>query len=333
MSDLIDSGNANLLIIDDDVTVIQILGKTLNGLGRVRYATNGADAIALALREPPDLVLLDAEMPGMSGFEVLKAMREQSALEHVPVIFVTSHNSQEMEEEGLARGAADFIGKAIRPAIVAARVKTQLRLKRAVDRLRTLSSLDALTGLANRRTLDEVLLTECRRAQRARSPVSVLMVDVDHFKRYNDTYGHGPGDTVLIAIAKAMQACTSRPADLVARYGGEEFAVVLPDTDGAGAMKVAHTLLEHVMGLQIPHSGAESGILSLSIGIAAFDKDCPHWADEVVDRRDRANASPEVCSTALLATADQALYAAKHGGRARAILNRFEGYMPSAAAD
>ena len=327
-----DLTRANLLIVDDDVTVVQILGKALNSIGRVRYATNGKDALALALREPPDVVLLDTEMPGMSGFEVLTTMRAQPTLEHVPVIFVTSHNSQDMEEEGLARGAADFIAKPIRPAIVVARVKTQLRLKIALDRLRKLSTQDALTGIANRRTLDEVLLTECKRAQRARSPMSVMMVDVDHFKRYNDTYGHGPGDDVLIAIARALEACTSRPADLVARYGGEEFVVVLPDTESAGALKVAHTLLDTVKALHIPHSGAESGQVSLSIGIATFDKDCPHWDDALTDLRDRADTSPEVSTIKLLATADQALYAAKQGGRARAVLRHFDGPMPIEAA-
>lgn len=314
MPETIDSNSANLLIVDDDITVIQILGKALHGIGRVRYATNGADALALLLREPPDVVLLDAEMPGMSGFDVLSTMHKQPALEHVPVIFVTSHSSQEMEEEGLALGAADFIAKPIRPAIVLARVKTQLRLKQALDRLRKLSALDALTGIANRRTLDEVLMIECKRAQRARSALSVLMTDVDHFKRYNDTYGHGPGDQVLIAIANALQACTSRPEDLVARYGGEEFAVVLPNTDSAGALKVAQTLLAYIQALQMPHSGSDSGCVSLSIGIATFDKDCPHWAEEAADLRDGASTSSTTCSTALLSAADQALYAAKQGG-------------------
>ncbi|WP_426305902.1 diguanylate cyclase [Acidovorax facilis] len=328
MPHLIDSHSASLLIVDDDIAVIQVLAKTLTQIGRVRYALNGVDALRLAMQEPPDVILLDAHMPDMSGFEVLNAMRAQSRLEHVPAIFITSHTGEEMEEQGLASGAADFIGKPFRPAIVAARVKTQLRLKLAMDRLRKLSSTDALTGLANRRTLDESLLIECKRTQRSRNPISVLMLDVDHFKRFNDTYGHGAGDDALTRIARAIQTSTNRPADLAARYGGEEFVLVLPDTDGAGAMTVATTLMAYVAQLKIPHIASDTGFLTISIGIGCFDKESDHWAATPVHMRDHPDTPPPACATALLGTADQALYAAKEGGRARAVLKRFNGFMP-----
>ena len=220
MPHLLDSGPASLLIVDDDITVVQVLAKALAGIGSIRYALSGADALRLLEQEPPDVVLLDAHMPGMSGFDVLGAMRAHPQWEDIPAIFITSDTSQGMEEEGLAQGAADFIGKPFHPAIVAARVRTQLRLKRALDRLRQLSSIDALTGIANRRTLDETLLRECKRSQRSRTAIAVLMLDVDHFKRFNDTYGHGAGDDVLVQIARALERSSNRPADLVARYGG-----------------------------------------------------------------------------------------------------------------
>jgi len=328
MPNLIDPTSANILIVDDDITVIQVLAKTLTAIGRVRYALNGADALRLALQEPPDVFLLDADMPGMSGFEVLSAMRLQPSLEQVPTIFITSHNSEEMEEKGLASGAADFIGKPFRPAIVAARVKTQLRLKLAVDRLRTLSAIDALTGIANRRTLDEALMMECKRTQRSHTPLSVLMLDVDHFKCFNDTYGHGAGDDALIGIARAMRACTNRPADLPARYGGEEFALILPDTDGAGAMTVASSLMANVARLKIPHTASGTGFLTVSIGVGCFDKESARWADCREGLRDVSASSPSACASALLTTADQALYAAKSNGRANAVLKRFDGFMP-----
>ena len=136
MPHLLDSGPASLLIVDDDITVVQVLAKALAGIGSIRYALSGADALRLLEQEPPDVVLLDAHMPGMSGFDVLGAMRAHPQWEDIPAIFITSDTSQGMEEEGLAQGAADFIGKPFHPAIVAARVRTQLRLKRALDRLR-----------------------------------------------------------------------------------------------------------------------------------------------------------------------------------------------------
>ncbi|RLJ40160.1 diguanylate cyclase [Acidovorax sp. 106] len=327
----LDSDRANLLIVDDDITVIQVLAKALAGIGSVRYALNGTDALRLAEQEPPDVMLLDAHMPGMSGFEVLGAMRAQPLLEDVPVIFITSHSSQEMEEEGLAKGAADFIAKPFHPAIVAARVRTQVRLKRALDRLRQLSSTDALTGVANRRTLDELLLQECKRAQRNRAPLSVIMLDVDHFKRFNDTYGHAAGDEALKAVAQAMLASTNRPTDLVARYGGEEFAAVLPGTDGSGAMTVSKALMQNVAHLKIPHVASETGFLTVSVGISCCDQESLPW-DMPRDGHDDPLTTPvpTVCATALLSTADQALYAAKQAGRARVSLLRWQGGSDSA---
>lgn len=330
MSPPLDSDRASLLIVDDDISVIQVLAKALAGIGSIRYALNGSDALRLAEQEPPDVVLLDAHMPGMTGFEVLVAMRAQPLLEDVPAIFITSHSSQEMEEEGLAKGAADFIAKPFHPAIVAARVKTQLRLKRALDRLRQLSSTDALTGVSNRRMLDETLPQECKRAQRNRTPLSVIMLDVDHFKRFNDTYGHVAGDDALKAVANAMLASTNRPADLVARYGGEEFAVVLPSTDGAGAMAVARTLMDNVAALKIPHVASETGFLTVSLGIGCFDQESSHWNAPPAGLRDQASSAAQpVCDAMLLKTADESLYAAKQGGRARAVLARCHGAIDS----
>jgi diguanylate cyclase (GGDEF)-like protein len=312
---------ASLLIVDDDITAIHALIKILSGIGSIRYALNGSDALRLAEQEPPDVVLLDVQMPGMSGFEVLGAMRSQPRLMNMFAIFVTGHSSVEMEEEALAQGAADFITKPFHPAVVAARVRTQLRLKRALDQLRQLSFTDALTGVANRRLLDESLLQECKRARRDRTPLSVLILDVDHFKRFNDTYGHGAGDAALIGIAYAMLASTNRPGDLIARYGGEEFAVVLPGTDGSGAMAVARALKQNVDQLKIPHVASDTGFLTISVGVAWFDHGSLLRETATEGHKDHlCSPGPEMCATALLGTADQALYAAKKAGRAQVSL-------------
>uniref|UniRef100_UPI0040368C51 GGDEF domain-containing response regulator n=1 Tax=Roseateles sp. TaxID=1971397 RepID=UPI0040368C51 len=311
-------------MVDDDLTVIQVLSKCLSGLGRLRFATDGEAALRLAREDPPDLLLLDAEMPGMSGFEVWEAMRAEPSLQDVPVIFVTSHSEEGMEEKGLALGAADFIAKPVRPAIVAARVRTQLRLKLAIDRLRRMATTDALTQCANRRVLGERLADEWSRAVRRMRPLSILMLDVDHFKMFNDVYGHLRGDEALIAVAAALRQSAIRPGDLVARYGGEEFALILPDTQQDGAMVVAAAVHEKLEKLQIEHRASERGWLSVSIGIASFD-------DQSLGRERAAtllqsDESPPAGMSVerLLAIADGALYAAKQAGRARSSFTRID---------
>ena len=314
----------SILLVDDDATVIQVLSRSLSGLGRLRFATGGAAALRLAREEAPDLLLLDAEMPGMSGFEVWDAMRAEPALRDVPVIFVTSHSEEAMEAKGLSMGAADFIAKPIRPAIVVARVKTQLRLKLALDRLKKMAATDGLTQCANRRVLDERLAAEWSRAVRAQTPLSILMLDVDHFKKFNDVYGHPRGDQALIAVAHALRQSACRPGDLVARYGGEEFALLLPGTDQSGAAVVAATLHEEIEKLHIEHCATDRGRLSVSVGIASFDGRSLGWAN--ASARMQSEGSPPAGMTVerLLAVADGALYAAKQAGRAQSSFTQID---------
>jgi diguanylate cyclase (GGDEF)-like protein len=310
----LDDRTPNIMLVDDDPTVIQVLSKALTTIGRLRFATSGAVALRLALEDPPDVMLLDAEMPGMSGFELLEAMRAAPTLAEVPVIFVTSRTDDETEAAGLALGAADFIAKPIRPSIVAARVRTQFRLKAALDRLRSLASTDGLTQLSNRRLLDQTLSKEWLRALRTQRALSLLMIDIDHFKRYNDSYGHLQGDQALIAVANVLRAQAGRPGDCAARYGGEEFVVVLPDTGQSGARVVATAIHDAVLQAAIAHSGVDRGQLSVSIGMASFDSLSAGWAG--LPPKDSGEAADQTVEK-LLAVADSALYAAKHGGRAR----------------
>lgn len=306
----------SILLVDDDVTVIEVLSKCLSGLGRLRFATDGATAVRLAMQQTPDLLLLDAEMPGMDGFEVWEALRAEPSLCDVSVIFVTSHSEEAMEEKGLELGAADFIAKPIRPAIVLARVKTQLRLKLALDRLKKMATTDGLTQCANRRVLDERIKTEWSRAVRAQHPLSILMLDVDHFKKFNDLYGHLRGDQALIAVARALRESASRPGDLAARYGGEEFALILPNTDQNGAAAVAAALHDAIGKLRIEHTASDRGYLSVSVGIASFDQKSHGWhsAEAVMQSEGAPPAGMTV--ERLIAVADGALYASKLAGRA-----------------
>src|ERR1700692_1568624 len=248
----------SILLVDDDTGAIQLMGRILADVGNLRFATNGPDALRLARESAPDLILLDAEMPGMSGFELLKTLKAEFSLANVPVIFITSHTEAGFEVSALDMGAADFIAKPLKSSRVLARVRTQLRVKHLADELRRTATTDALTGIANRRQFDESLQREWLRAQRSGDPVSLLMVDVDHFKLYNDLYGHPKGDICLQHVAQALSSACKRPADLVARYGGEEFIVLLPYTPRQGAQHVAQQVLDAVAALGIFHEDSRT---------------------------------------------------------------------------
>jgi len=315
---------ASILLVDDDLGTIQVLGKALAGLGMIRFATRGDEALRMVRESPPDLILLDGEMPGMSGYEVCKTLKADPILAHIPVIFVTGHAEQDFEESGFGCGAADFIAKPVRPGIVAARARTQIALKGASDRLRALSSTDGLTGLANRREFDEALAREWRRTQRSGEPLSLLMIDIDHFKRYNDHYGHPQGDACLVQVAHALRGQLKRPADVAARYGGEEFALLLPSTDRQGAMALAQRLLMAVRQLGIPHAGSDCAPhVSISTGVSSYDQDCALWL--VGNGATRSGADNAVIPADLIGAADAALYAAKRGGRARCAWGELDG--------
>ncbi len=289
-----------ILLVDDDRGAIELMARVLAGLGELRFATGGADALRLARLEAPDLILLDADMPGLSGYQTCAALKADAELAEVPVIFVTGHAEPAQEVAGLEAGAADFIAKPINPPLLLARVRTQLRMKHLADELRTLAVTDPLTRVANRRRFDERGALECQRAERDGQPLALLLVDVDHFKRFNDRYGHPAGDAILQQVAQALAGCAQRPADLAARIGGEEFALLLPQADGAGAQVVAQRVLEAVRSLHIEHADSPTGpVLSASIGLAC---------------RAAGEALP-----ALQAAADAALYAAKAGGRDRCV--------------
>jgi diguanylate cyclase (GGDEF)-like protein len=315
--DPLNSHPPSILLVDDDPGTIAVLGKALQGLGTIRFATSGPQALRLAAESPPDLILLDNEMPGMTGFEVCTALKGDPALAPIPVMFVTSRAEPEFEESGLDCGAADFIAKPIRPAIVAARARTQIELKLAGDRLRALATTDGLTGLANRRVFDEALQREWSRAQRNGDPLSLLMIDVDHFKRYNDHYGHLAGDQCLVHVAQTLGAVINRPADLVARYGGEEFVALLPGTDASGAASLASSLLQAVQALAIPHAGSDTADrVTISVGVGSYDESCEAWS--LRSGVTKSALSDPALATDLVAASDEALYAAKRAGRARA---------------
>jgi len=311
----------NILLVDDDPGAIQLLGRILAGSGTLRFATSGGDALRLAHESAPDLMLLDAEMPGMSGFQVFDAMKRAPDLAEVPVIFVTSHSEAAFEVAGFEMGAADFIAKPVSASLVRARVKTQLRYKRMADELRRIATIDVLTGVANRRRFDEAIERECRRARRSGEPMALLMVDVDHFKAFNDRYGHPAGDACLRMLAQAMVHACVRPADLVARYGGEEFVVMLPQTPRAGAQHMAHRILDTIEALAIDHEASPtSRHVTVSVGVACYDADSESWIRPSADSRFIDDTLTRGFPVELVQAADRALYCAKRAGRGQARL-------------
>jgi diguanylate cyclase (GGDEF)-like protein len=318
------SGNpgteASILLVDDDPGAIQLMGRILASVGNLRFATNGRDALRLARDAAPDLILLDAEMPGMSGFQLLKTLKAESFLADVPVIFITSHSEAGFEVSALDMGAADFIAKPLKASRVLARVRTQLRVKRMSDELRRTATTDALTGIANRRQFDESLEREWLRARRAGEPVSLLMIDVDHFKLYNDLYGHPKGDDCLRHITRAILSTCKRPADLVARYGGEEFVMLLPQTPRLGATHVANQVLDAVTALGIFHEDSQTThYVSVSVGIGCFDDASAGWTTVSGEQR-QTDEWHSLNASDLVQAADKALYSAKQAGRAQSKL-------------
>lgn len=293
---------ASILIVDDDPGMVRVMGRILSGLGAVRFATTGEQALVKMHEQVPDVLLLDAEMPGMSGFELCATLKADQRVAHVPVIFVTGHSDPDNELRGLELGAVDFIAKPVSEALLLARVRTQLRLKALTDELRLLADIDGLTGVMNRRSFDATLQHEWLRAARSGDPLAVLLVDVDHFKQYNDLYGHLTGDDCLRQVAKALQRTLNRPADRVARYGGEEFALLLPATDRRGAFHLASCIHGELAALALQHGASPTAThVTVSVGICAVDKVEPG----------------QLGIDAVVHCADQALYAAKRAGRSR----------------
>ncbi|MFO1251341.1 MAG: diguanylate cyclase [Inhella sp.] len=297
------SAAPRLLVVDDQPINIQALYRSFAADHQVFMATTGQQALQVAEQQRPDLILLDLELPDMDGLAVCQALKAQELTRDIPVIFVTAHGNDEVETRGLEAGAVDFIHKPINPAVVRARVRTHLTLKQQSDQLRRLAFIDGLTGLHNRRALDERLNSELRHAARTTQPLALAMIDVDFFKAYNDHYGHQAGDDALRAVAQALQRGMLRPVDLAARYGGEEFVCLLPETEAPGALAVAERLRAAVQALALPHARSSvAEVLTVSIGVAAW----PAGAGR-----------PALTPDTLLQAADAALYDAKHGGRNR----------------
>lgn len=291
-----------ILIVDDTPSNIEILSEILGDEQEILFATNGSDALEIAIHEMPGLILLDIIMPDMDGYEVCSRLKSDPRTRSIPVIFITSMTQEEDEAKGLEIGAIDYITKPINPPIVRARVRNHLELKQYRDLLEHQSSIDGLTGIANRRRFDEFLDQEWRRAIRNKTSLSLIMMDIDYFKLFNDNYGHLVGDDCLKQVAQTLTEAIYRSSDLVARFGGEEFMCVLPDTDIVGAVNIAKRFRESVETLDIRHDySPTTDHITISLGVAT------------------TSPSRQLPPTSLIDDADKQLYKAKRTGRNRVV--------------
>jgi diguanylate cyclase (GGDEF)-like protein len=300
-----------ILLVDDDLVVRAKVSESLEQDGfQVILAKNGDDGIAAYQEYRPDLILVDAVMPILDGFEFCEQLKNLGE-RLTPILMITSLDDNDSVDRAFASGATDYITKPINLSILRQRVRNLVRqsyliknqlseLQQANQNLKLLANIDSLTKLSNRRDFDRYIEQEWERMQRSRSPLSLIMCDVDFFKNYNDKYLHPNGDKCLIKVAMALRNTVRRSGDLVARYGGEEFAVILPNTDALGAVSVAEKIRLAVKDLQITHESSEiAPYVTVSVGVSTI---IPTHESEF---------------QTLIDTADRALYQAKFQGRDR----------------
>ena len=293
---------STVLIVDDSIFNRFALTKILEQDYELLAASNGMDALKIIEEKQPDLVLMDIVMPGMSGLEALAKMKENSQMQHIPVIVISGMDHEQDEEKGFLSGAVDYITKPFRNVSVKVRVNTHIQIAKQIKINERLGLIDPLTELPNRRSFDRRMLMEWRRAIRDDQALSFFMMDLDRFKRYNDHYGHLQGDELLKKLARIAESTVRRAGDFIARIGGEEFAVILPNTDNPGANIVGENIRQAVENARIQTIDGTSDIcMTISIGIATTRPEINSEMDE------------------LIAAADKNLYEAKENGRNRIV--------------
>ena len=293
------NGKNSVLIVDDSQFNITSLSSILSSKYIIYIAKDGREAIETAKRFLPDVILLDIMMHGMDGFEVIAALKINAATREIPVIFITGLDSSENEEKGLSLNAADYITKPFNPAVVELRVRNQMRIVNQIRTIKRLLMFDPLTEIPNRHSFNDRLSVEWGRALREKTPIGILMMDLDKFKLYNDTYGHMQGDILLQHAAKTFEQSVKRTTDFIARWGGEEFAALLPNTCKEGILKVAEEIRANIERMTVLTSGGALTGTTISIG-----------ANCIVPE-------PDSSTDVFITQADIALYSAKNQGRNR----------------
>lgn len=288
-----------ILIVDDSRLNLMYLSTLLLDQYNVNIAANGTEALKIIFsKNPPDLILLDVVMPEMDGYEVCKRIKSEDSTKNIPVIFITGNEREDDEIYGFKIGAVDYITKPFNPVVVNARVNTHMELIRYRNYLESISYLDGLTNISNRRRFNEHSEMLWNIAKREKKVISIIMIDIDYFKAFNDIYGHQAGDACLFQVAQSLSKTVLRKTDLTARYGGEEFVCILPNTGLEDAFSIGEKIRKEIIKLGIPHKGSKVlDIVTISLGAASC----------IPDKDNSLNM--------LIKNADDALYYSKKNGR------------------
>ena len=321
-----DSSDIMVLLVDDQAMIGEAVRRALFGQPRLQfhYCGDPAQALQIAEQIKPTVILQDLIMPGVDGLALVREYRARRATRDIPIIVLSTREDPPIKSDAFAAGANDYLVKLPDKVELLARIRyhslaylnllqrgeafralreSQQQLMRINLELVRLTNVDGLTGLSNRRYFDEHLALQWLQCIRERTPFSLLMIDVDEFKKYNDSYGHLAGDEALKNVAGAISAAAERPVDLAARFGGEEFVALLPGTPASGARAVGEKIRTGVDALGIPHrASATSDKITVSIGGAMAR---PRHGDDYME---------------LVSAADKALYEAKRGGRNRVVI-------------
>jgi two-component system chemotaxis family response regulator WspR len=302
----------SILLIDDQPIIAEAVRRALEDEKDIEfhYCPDPTKAIKIANQIKPTIILQDLVMPEVNGLMMVKFFRVNKETSQVPIIVLSTKEDPKVKSEAFSLGVNDYLVKLPDKVELIARLRyhstayiyhrqrdeafaalqeSQRQLHEANRALEKLSSLDGLTGIANRRQFDKVLTQEWNRAMRNRTSISLLMLDIDYFKLYNDTYGHQQGDACLKEVAQVLKDNEKRPADLAARYGGEEFALILPETESHGAYEIALIILEMIRERNILHRTSKvCDCLTASLGVATMTADRGSQADILVNQADRA---------------------------------------------
>lgn len=304
---------ANILVVDDDPSLSKLVASTLEDSCRVSYVASGTEALRVLRRSTPDLILLSLDLHEPSGLELCAQLKELDALTQVPIIFLTTRDSAADEIVGLQLGAADFLAKPLRPHLLCARVKLQLRMRDLTLAMQKSDALDPLTGLATREHFQRELEAECARAARSGAPIAVLRIAVDQFATYAAMHGDDMAEHALRSLSSVMRSSLQRSSDLLARYDSSEFAAILPDTDGAGAMLVAHNVIAAVDTQGVQHQRSPiAGHVTASVGVTVYAATPPRHS--IVSTREVRTSAFEPVASDLMAAAGRAVLSAKRAG-------------------
>ena len=291
-----------ILIVEDDMMTSTMITNALSKFYVIDVVETGETALERCENSPPDLILMDIEMPTIDGLTACNMLKRQESTQYIPVVIITAHTELTYEDMSWEAGCADFVAKPFSLVALRHRINHHLQVKLLTDKFKKLASVDRLTGVPNRHAFDLNIAKQIRLSHRVEKPLGLLMIDIDFFKEYNDVYGHLGGDECLQQVAEIVSKMLVRPADHLARYGGEEFVVLLPDTCVTGVKFVADKILKAIQDLALPHQASPFEILTICIGGTSF-------------------SPSDIEEYALIQKADSLLYEAKNNGRNRVVVS------------